>query len=203
MNAWTYQGKLVDEQFTKGQFGFVYELIFPNGKKYVGQKQLWLNRKAKVDCTKNGVVVMVVNEKTGRMIKKKKKGRDRGESDWRDYYGSCDQLDEDLKTMDKSLIKREILAWATMKGQLNRLELEWQLQRQAAPRSDYYNESVVKITNFKTSTLYTQAEVAEINIKAGLRVDTPGRSRPKINDDEEYRKMATETPEERIARILA
>ena len=45
---WTYEGKeIVDiSQFPENTFGFIYEVThIPTGKKYIGKKQLFFNKK--------------------------------------------------------------------------------------------------------------------------------------------------------------
>ena len=45
---WTYEGKeIIDiSQFPENTFGFIYEVTHtPTGKKYIGKKQLFFNKK--------------------------------------------------------------------------------------------------------------------------------------------------------------
>jgi len=46
---WLYNGKEITDisQFPSDTFGFIYEVITPKGKKYVGKKVLYHNQKKK------------------------------------------------------------------------------------------------------------------------------------------------------------
>jgi len=84
--TWKYN----DEDFVdapKGIEGFVYLITnLTNNRKYIGKKSFWTRRKDK---------------KTGRRKTK--------ESDWKNYFGSCDELNEDVKLIGKDKFEREIL----------------------------------------------------------------------------------------------
>ena len=67
--------------------GFVYLITnLTNNKKYIGKKSFWTRKK---------------DPKTGRRKTK--------ESDWKNYFSSCDQLKEDVKTLGKDNFSRYIL----------------------------------------------------------------------------------------------
>ena len=74
--TWKYN----NEDFTEipsGMEGFVYLITnLTNNRKYIGKKHFWSRQKDK---------------KTGRRVKK--------ESDWKKYYGSCDELKKDVKEL--------------------------------------------------------------------------------------------------------
>jgi hypothetical protein len=74
--TWKYN----NQEFTevpKGMEGFVYLITnLVNNKKYIGKKHFWTRQK---------------DRKTGRRKTK--------ESAWRDYWGSCDELKEDVKVI--------------------------------------------------------------------------------------------------------
>ena len=85
--SWLYKNEPFEETPSKEFEGFVYLITNTlNGKKYVGKKHFWTRRKQK---------------KTGR--------RKTLESNWRNYYGSCDPLAVDVKEMGKENFVREIL----------------------------------------------------------------------------------------------
>lgn len=87
---WLYKKEqLLDEQIPENAIGFIYRITnMTNGRMYIGKKLL----------TKAG---------TKQVNGKKKKIRK--ESDWRDYYSSCDELKNDVKLLGKDKFKREIL----------------------------------------------------------------------------------------------
>lgn len=103
-------------------FGFVYRITcLSNGKKYIGKKQFWSNQKRPP----------LKGQKRSRRITK--------ESDWKKYYGSSNELKEDLQKYGKENFKREILELTTCKWESAYLELMWQLKENAILREDYYN----------------------------------------------------------------
>ena len=82
--TWLYQGNLIEE-LPEDCVGFVYLITNSvTGRKYIGKK---LAKFAKTSYK-------VVKQKNG--IKKKKKIRSKVDSDWRDYYGSSDELSKEL-----------------------------------------------------------------------------------------------------------
>ena len=60
---WLYNGKEITDisQFPPNTFGFVYQVITPEGKKYVGKKVLYHNQKKKLTKAE-------LAEQTGRAI---------------------------------------------------------------------------------------------------------------------------------------
>ena len=103
-------------------FGFVYRITcLSNNKKYIGKKQFWSNQKRPP----------LKGQKRSRRVTK--------ESDWRKYYGSSNELKEDLQKYGKENFKREILELTTCKWESAYLELMWQLKENAILREDYYN----------------------------------------------------------------
>ena len=118
---WTYQGKIV-EQIPEEYVGFVYLITnLTNGKKYVGKKL------AKFKVTKKP------------LKGKKNKRRSTKESDWKDYWGSSDKLNEDVQTLGPNNFTREILYYCTSRGELSYLEAKEQFDREVLKTDEYYN----------------------------------------------------------------
>ena len=120
-NSW----ENVPEDISKW-FGFVYRIertnALPSEKRfYIGKKQFWSNQKRPPLKGKT---------RSRRVVK---------ESDWKTYYGSSNELKEDLKKYGKENFKREILMLTTCKWESAYLELMWQLKENAILREDYYN----------------------------------------------------------------
>ena len=116
---WKVKGKVINE-VPDGMEGFVYLITnLENGKKYIGKKTFWERRKDK---------------KTGRRKKK--------ESNWRDYFGSCDELIEDVKKLGKDKFRREILYLCPHKKSMSFYETMEQFKRDVILREDYYNTNV-------------------------------------------------------------
>ena len=83
---WLYNEQEITDisQFPQNTFGFVYEVITPEGKKYVGKKVLYHNRKQKLTKKELALHTGRGRKPTHKTIQK--------ESDWKNYYGSNTHL---------------------------------------------------------------------------------------------------------------
>ena len=118
---WTYKGKEVKE-IPDDIEGFVYIITnLTNNKKYIGKKL------AKFKTTKPPL--------KGR----KNKRRVHKESDWRDYWGSSDKLNEDVQALGTDKFTREILYYCNSRGLMSYLEAREQFERRVLESDDYYN----------------------------------------------------------------
>ena len=124
---WVFEGKEVIEM-PEGHIGFVYLITCSvNGKKYIGKKLFTFARtKVKTITLKNGE-------------KRKKKIRDRVDSDWREYYGSSDYLKADIELLGVDKFTREILYICKTKDECNYRETEEIFKQQALLTDDFYN----------------------------------------------------------------
>ena len=118
---WTYQDKIVEE-LPKDCEAFVYLItnIF-NGKKYIGKKL------AKFKTTKKPL--------KGR----KNKRRGTKESDWKTYWGSSENLIDDVKRLGEDNFTREILYYCPSRGVASYLEAKEQFERKVLETDEYYN----------------------------------------------------------------
>ena len=101
-NPWLYRGKPFTSEKIKDYYGFVY--LIENkvtGQKYVGRKYFIKKRKP-----------------AG------KKRRVTSESDWKKYYGSCDELKADIKKLGIEKFSRKILSLHKTPGKTNFGETE-------------------------------------------------------------------------------
>lgn len=123
MDSWLYRG----EEFTSPSddyYGFVYIITnLTNQKQYIGKKLFW-HKKTK--------------------ILKGKKKRYLAESDWKKYYGSSKQLQEDIAVLSPQMFKREIIHLCRSKGECSYYEAKEQLQRDVLLNPEmYYNDWVI------------------------------------------------------------
>ena len=119
--TWTYQDKEVEE-LPQDVVGLVYIITnTTNDRQYIGKKL------AKFSRTKPP------------LKGKKNKRRTKVESDWKDYYGSSDELNEDIGILGKDNFKREILFYCYSKSELSYIEAREQFARKVLETDDYYN----------------------------------------------------------------
>ena len=96
-NPWIYNGEVFESSHIQDWFGFVYHIHCPTtGRSYVGRKYFWSFRTPKGKCRKV-----------------------KSESDWKQYYGSCPELKEDIKKYGKDKFERIILSLHKTKGKTN------------------------------------------------------------------------------------
>lgn len=125
--SWYYQETLV-ETLPEECIGFVYCITNSiTGRKYIGKKLAKFSKTTyKTIKLKNGT-------------KKKKKIRSKIDSDWREYYGSNDQLNKDVEQLGADNFHREILYYCTSKAQCSYIEAREQFTRKVLESDDYYN----------------------------------------------------------------
>lgn len=117
--TWKYK-EIEFTDIPKGVEGFVYLITnLTNDRKYIGKKSFWSRRKDK---------------KTGR--------RKTRESDWKNYFGSCDELNEDVKLLGKDKFLREILYLCPHKKSMSYYETMEQFKRDVLMTDDYYNTNI-------------------------------------------------------------
>ena len=128
--SWYYQTELV-ETLPEECIGFVYVITnITTGRMYIGKKL------AKFSKT----TYKIVKLKNGN--KKKKKIRSKIDSDWREYYGSNDQLNKDVEQLGRENFKREILYYCTSKAECSYIEAREQFSRRVLESDDYYNGQI-------------------------------------------------------------
>ena len=96
-NPWTYEGSAFTSADINDFFGFVYRITnLQTGKQYIGRKYFYSKRKPRGG-----------------------KRRVTSESDWKQYYGSSDELKADRKIFGSDIFKREILSLHETLGKVN------------------------------------------------------------------------------------
>jgi len=125
--SWLFENKII-EVLPEDCIGFVY-LITNNltGRRYIGKKL------AKFSKT----TYKVVKLKNGN--KKRKKIRNKIESDWQLYYGSNIELNEDIIKLGNDKFTREILYYCKSKAECSYVEAREQFNRKVLESDDYYN----------------------------------------------------------------
>lgn len=118
---------LNDKEFTsediQDNVGFVYLITnLVNDKKYIGKK---LFTKAAI-----------------RRVKGRKK-KYRKESNWCDYYGSCEPLLEDVRLLGKEKFRRDILYLCETKRDMTFYEVREQFFRRVLEIPGYYNTNIL------------------------------------------------------------
>ena len=61
------------------------------------------------------------------------------DSDWKEYFGSSDELNADIKKFGKSKFKRVILFYCKSKAELSYIEAREQFARKVLESDQYYN----------------------------------------------------------------
>ena len=137
---WLYNGKEITDisHFPPNTFGFVYEVITPGGKKYVGKKVLYHNHKKKLTKAELALQTGRGRKSYYKIIQK--------ESDWKKYIGSNAELKRQLSEgkVIKEDLKRQILEIALNKKHLTYLETKYLFQLEVLENPDkYLNDNIL------------------------------------------------------------
>ena len=96
-HPWLYQGTTFTSDDIDNFFGFVYCITnLQNGRQYIGRKYFWKFR------TPRG-----------------KKRKVKSESDWKKYYGSSEELKEEIQQLGRHNFSRVILSLHKTAGKTN------------------------------------------------------------------------------------
>ena len=121
---WYYNNELFEITPEEYQ-GFVYQLTEINtNKKYIGKKNFWKPK------------VLPINKTRKRRV------RTRVESNWKDYYGSSNEVCQLVEQYGKERFKREILKLCKTKGEMSYYEAKFQFDHNVLFRDDYYNNFI-------------------------------------------------------------
>ena len=138
MNNWLYQNKVIEkiEDFPSDTFGFIYRITnLENNKCYIGKKQL----QSKINKKLGKKEQAALPTQRGRKVTKKLVI---SESNWKEYWGSCKPLLEDLKNLGEDKFKREILMICKSKKLLTYWEAAYQIKEDVLTR-DTYNDTIL------------------------------------------------------------
>ena len=145
--TWLFNENLMIEP-PQDAIGFVYVISnLIDGRKYYGKKILKFKKTS---------VRTVKIKSTG--LKKKKKTRTQVDSDWRDYYGSSDELKADIEKLGEENFKREIIRFCSSLTELGYYEAKIQFETDCLLNpSKFYNRWImVRVRSAHLSKLYTK-----------------------------------------------
>jgi hypothetical protein len=119
---WTYQG-LPFEEIPEGVLGFVYCITNTlTGRKYIGKK---------------GTTSAAYKTVKGKRKKLRK------ESNWKEYYGSCEELLKDIETLGKEHFSREVSRICFSKGETSFWEAKLQFEADVLYHPESYYNSYI------------------------------------------------------------
>lgn len=117
---WLYNGVPFTDEMINDYTGFVY--IIENlltGRQYIGQKNLWMPKIKTVKGKKKRIKVV---------------------SDYKDYFGSNDELKQHVIEHGPENFKREIIHLCLSKGEQNYIEMREQMDRRVLEKPElFYN----------------------------------------------------------------
>lgn len=129
--SWLYENTQIN-QLPEDCVGFVYLITnTTTGRRYIGKKL------AKFSKT----TYKVVKLKNGN--KKRKRIRSKIDSDWQQYYGSNDQLNQDLLALGADNFTRQILFYCKSKAECSYIEAREQFRHQVLESDAWYNGQIV------------------------------------------------------------
>lgn len=138
MNNWLYENKVIEkiEDFEPETFGFIYRITnLETGLYYIGKKQL----QSKINKKLGKKELAELPIQRGR---KQTKKLVISESNWKDYWGSCKPLLEDLKNLGEDKFKREILMICKSKKLLTYWEAAFQMKEDVLLK-ETYNDTIL------------------------------------------------------------
>ena len=125
--TWLFEDSVV-ETLPDDCVGFVYLITnLVSGRKYIGKKL------AKFSKTSYRTVKL----KNG--TKKKKRIKSKVDSDWREYFGSNDELISDVAKLGIQQFRRQILFYCKTKAECSYVEAREQFARKVLESDLYYN----------------------------------------------------------------
>ena len=129
--SWLYEGVEVTE--LPECVGFVYLIINnKSSRRYIGKKLS--------NFTKTSIKTVTL--KSG--VKKKRKVKTQVESDWRTYWSSSAELQNDVKEFGEENFTREILFYCQSKGTLSYIELREQILNKVLEDSTLWYNGIIQ-----------------------------------------------------------
>lgn len=121
--SWIHGDKPLESIDIQDYVGMVYLIVNKmNDKKYIGKKFFWSTRKLPPLKGKTRKRTKVV------------------ETDWKKYWGSSNQLQEDIKTHGTENFERYVLRLCETKTECAYIECYYQMLTHSLIREDFYND---------------------------------------------------------------
>jgi len=119
-----YLNKVPLSELPEGYYGFVYNITnLETDRQYIGKK-------------------LFFSQKTKQVKGKKKKYK--AESDWKDYYGSNEELQKDVSQYGYDKFYREILVLCKTKGDCSYYEAKYQFEKDVLLNPErFYNSWIM------------------------------------------------------------
>lgn len=115
--SWIYKGEIVED--IGNYVGFVYMITnLRTNMRYIGKKNFYFSKSKQV---------------------KGKKKRYKVESDWKDYFGSNEELNHHVNIFGEDQFRREILRFCESKGEMSYFEAKYQFQYDVLESNQFYN----------------------------------------------------------------
>ena len=124
---WLHQGEEVWD-VPEGTYGFIYQIVYTDGKKYIGKKNCY-------SFTKKYLTKKELAEITDNRLKKYKIVKK--ESNWREYTGSL------KSAKDREIAYKEILIFCKDKINLTYAEAEVMFKLNILRDNTYLNENIL------------------------------------------------------------
>ena len=132
-NKWLHSEEFDPQDY----FGFVYKITnLTNGKFYIGKKYFYHTSNIKLGKKELAALPVTRGRKstTKQVIK---------ESDWRSYWGSSKELQQDVKELGPEFFECVILKLCRDKKELTYYELHYQCINECLLSYDSYNDNIL------------------------------------------------------------
>jgi hypothetical protein len=118
LTTWLYKDEIFTEDMIGDNYGFVYQITDPNGKKYIGKKFFYSSKTKQVKGKKKKIKVF---------------------SDWKTYFGSNEELKKEIAKHGEHMFARHIIHLCKSKGECGYLEAKEQFTKGVLESDNYYN----------------------------------------------------------------